>query len=163
MIRGFVYILTNDSMPGLIKVGRTTRDVDLRASELWQTGVPTRFDVFAKEATFDCVQLEAFVHAALNKHRVNKSREFFAIGPEMAKEVLVEWLAIQTEILLDETEISLAVSPYEASVHRYEVQRLSRDLNQPVRAIADAIEAMTADELRPALARVLEKREIKND
>ena len=66
---GYVYILTNPSMPGLVKVGRTSRNVDLRAAELWHTGVPTKFEVYASEKTCDCVQLEAYIHGDLRKHR----------------------------------------------------------------------------------------------
>ena len=42
--RGFIYILINASLDGLIKVGKTTRDLEKRAIELYQyTGVLTPF------------------------------------------------------------------------------------------------------------------------
>ena len=37
---GYVYILTNPSMPGLVKVGKTTNTPNQRMSELHSTGVP---------------------------------------------------------------------------------------------------------------------------
>ena len=41
---GYVYILENASMPGLIKIGKTSRDSVERARELSSaTGVPTGF------------------------------------------------------------------------------------------------------------------------
>jgi hypothetical protein len=43
---GFIYILINPSMAGLVKIGKTTRDPEARAKELSQaTGVPTPFYV----------------------------------------------------------------------------------------------------------------------
>ena len=39
--RGIVYVLTNSAMPGLVKIGMTTRDsIDAMMKELYSTGVP---------------------------------------------------------------------------------------------------------------------------
>jgi hypothetical protein len=47
-ISGNVYILTNPSMPGLIKIGFTDDDtVDYRITDLWTTGVPEPFKLEA--------------------------------------------------------------------------------------------------------------------
>ena len=43
--KGLVYVLTNSAMPGLVKIGMTTRDsVDTRMKELYSTGVPVPFE-----------------------------------------------------------------------------------------------------------------------
>jgi hypothetical protein len=43
-IQGFVYILSNKKMPGLVKIGCTTRPVVERTAELnSMTGVPAPF------------------------------------------------------------------------------------------------------------------------
>jgi len=97
---GYVYILTNRSMPGLVKIGRTTRSPEQRLTELWQTGVPTPFEVYHYVRTPSCVQLEAMCHQALADVRVDEAREFFAARPEVAKtrvndlaqEVFEHWL-----------------------------------------------------------------------
>lgn len=36
---GYIYVLINTAMEGIVKVGRTTRDVDQRAKEL--SGAPS--------------------------------------------------------------------------------------------------------------------------
>ena len=42
---GIIYVLTNPSMPGLVKIGKTARgDVNARLSELYSTGVPVPFE-----------------------------------------------------------------------------------------------------------------------
>jgi hypothetical protein len=111
-------------MPGLVKIGRTTRSPQQRLTELWQTGVPTPFEVYHYVRTPSCVQLEALCHQALADVRVDEAREFFQISPEDAKkvltehegEVLYEWLNIYRpdheivhyELFVDPSEILIA-------------------------------------------------------
>jgi len=41
---GIVYVLSNEAMPGLIKIGLTKRDeLEARLNELYSTGVPLPF------------------------------------------------------------------------------------------------------------------------
>lgn len=101
-MKGYVYILVNKHMPDFVKIGRTSRDVDVRAREIWQTGVPDPFDVYCSEKTPDCVQLEAFLHAEFHSKRVNKSREFFAVGPEHARARLLFWTKIQAQEMIND-------------------------------------------------------------
>ena len=45
---GYVYVLSNPSIPGIVKIGMTERDVPARALELSaSTGVPEPYDVDA--------------------------------------------------------------------------------------------------------------------
>ena len=86
---GFIYILSNGSMPGLLKIGYTTRTVRERVQELNRpTGVPIPFKV---EAYFQLDSPEAHerrVHLALTSCREGK--EFFRIDTEAAKAKVVE-------------------------------------------------------------------------
>ena len=60
---GYVYILTNEAMPNLVKIGYTDRTPEERAAELYKdqnsavTGVRVPFDVFKKELTMACQRL----------------------------------------------------------------------------------------------------------
>ena len=77
---GYVYALINPSMPGLVKVGRTTRNPKDRALELsGATGVPTAFVVVYHEGFADCEEAEANIHLMLQREglRVSSNREFF--------------------------------------------------------------------------------------
>lgn len=94
-MRGFVYILSNPSMPGIVKIGRTTRSVDGRAAELYQTGVPTPFAVEHSVYSPDCAELEREAHNLLADLRVDPSREFFRCDVELAVGVLNDALAEQ--------------------------------------------------------------------
>ena len=151
---GYVYILTNPSMPGLVKIGRTSRDVGLRAAELWQTGVPTKFEVYASEKTSDCVQLEAYVHGDLRKRRLSKSREFFAIDPSEAQGRLCFWAEHQASELVRENFSSVTTVPWRAWVDHYCVSDLAQKTGLNESLIARAMALISADELAPAIARV---------
>ena len=84
-----VYVLTNEAMPNLVKIGKTTRkDVKTRMNELYSSGVPFQFEcVYAVEVD-DCATVEKALHAAFYPSRVNPKREFFSIDPEQAIAIL---------------------------------------------------------------------------
>jgi hypothetical protein len=74
------YILTNPVYPGLVKVGKTCRDVRERRDELYTTGVPLPFDIYATFKTSKYNELEEYLHRKLTG-RINEHREFFKIDP----------------------------------------------------------------------------------
>lgn len=81
-IRGWVYIITNKAMPGLIKVGYSTKDPQLRARELGGTGVPHPFIVEADFLCFSPRAVEKKVHAELEEFREGK--EWFRCAASVA-------------------------------------------------------------------------------
>lgn len=91
MDNGIVYLLTNPVMPGLVKIGMTTRDdIDDRMRELYSTGVPVPFECqFAcRVKKADCARIEKALHTAFAPQRINANREFFRIQVEQAKAIL---------------------------------------------------------------------------
>lgn len=84
--RGYIYIASNPSMPGLVKVGKTTTSPNQRMSELHSTGVPTPFSVEFAASVVDCHASERRVHRALADHRVAINREFFRVEVRIAIE-----------------------------------------------------------------------------
>lgn len=88
---GIVYVLTNPAMPGLVKIGMTTRDnIDARMKELYGTGVPVPFECkyACKVKSTDCSKIEKALHTAFAPNRINTNREFFQIIPEQAMAIL---------------------------------------------------------------------------
>ena len=84
-----VYILTNEAMPNLVKIGKTTRsDVKTRMNELYSSGVPFQFECAYAVEVNDCSTVEKALHVAFNPNRVNPKREFFSIDPEQAIAIL---------------------------------------------------------------------------
>ena len=94
MTEGTVYVLTNPAMPGMVKIGKTTRDVSLRLAKLYSTGVPLPFECAYAALVKDVDKTEKAFHAAFEPDRVNPSREFFNINPGQAIAVL-EIMAIE--------------------------------------------------------------------
>lgn len=84
-----VYVLTNETMPGLVKIGRTTDDLATSIRGLFGTGVPLPFELFYACEVKDCKFVERQMHDAFGDHRVSKSREFFRIAPERVKAALL--------------------------------------------------------------------------
>ena len=83
-----VYVLINEAMPGLVKIGCTTDDLAARVRALFGTGVPLPFEIFYACEVSDCRLVERHMHDAFGDHRVSKSREFFRIAPERVKAAL---------------------------------------------------------------------------
>lgn len=79
--QGFVYIVNNKYIPGLVKIGRTHRkDINLRMKELSNTNVPGTYELIQKILTNDAVYLEKLLHT-FYKHK-NVSKEFFRVNEE---------------------------------------------------------------------------------
>lgn len=84
-----VYALTNASMPGLVKIGKTTQaDISLRMGQLYSTGVPVPFECVYAVQVDNCTKVEAAFHIAFGPYRINPNREFFKIEPEQVISIL---------------------------------------------------------------------------
>lgn len=94
MAEGIVYVLTNPAMPGMVKIGRTTRAMEARLSELYSTGVPLPFECAYAARVGDENKVEKAFHQAFGPYRINPKREFFSIEPEQAI-ALLELMAVE--------------------------------------------------------------------
>ena len=84
-----VYILTNQSMPGLIKIGITERKVEERMRELYSSSaVPLPFECYFALEVKDAKIVEKKIHHGFDDYRINENREFFEIDPDKAKSIL---------------------------------------------------------------------------
>ena len=91
MSTGWVYILSNRSMPSKVKVGWTKGRPEVRARELQTTGVPTPFEVetaFLFSNGADLV--ENRTHLLLSEKRISTAREFFECSPQYAAGKIIE-------------------------------------------------------------------------
>ena len=108
-----VYILTNEYMPGLVKIGKTNNDVEDRMRSLYSTGVPIPFECIYAAEVESADKIEKVMHTAYGDSRVNDNREFFRISPEAARAILAE-LAIKevtpSELFVESNEDKVAVN-----------------------------------------------------
>ncbi len=86
----YVYVLKNEFMPGLLKIGYTYNDPSLRANQLFKTGVPGEFEIVHTSRCFNGMRVEKAVHEALKRFRVRKDREFFKVDLEKAIHIINE-------------------------------------------------------------------------
>jgi hypothetical protein len=83
---GFIYMLHNEWMPDVVKIGFTDRSPHQRAEELSApTGVPIPFVVVCYVEVENAQDREAELHRLLHEARVNDKREFSYCRAERAK------------------------------------------------------------------------------
>lgn len=113
-----VYILTNEAMPGLVKIGCTSVDLATRIKQLYSTpGVPLPFELFYACEVNNGLVVERKLHDAFSDHRVSKSREFFRLAPERAKAALS---------LAEIREVKLGDEIFETTEAKAEVEAAKR-------------------------------------
>ena len=89
---GYVYILTNPSFKeDWVKIGKSSRPVDVRSKELDNTAVPLPFEIYATMQTSKYNEVEKMVHKMIDRLtdlRIRQSREFFNVPPQVALDIL---------------------------------------------------------------------------
>ena len=89
--QGYVYILTNPSFKeDWVKIGKSSRPVDVRSKELDNTAVPLPFEIFATMKTCKYNEVEKLVHKTIDRLtdlRIRQNREFFNVSSQMALEI----------------------------------------------------------------------------
>lgn len=88
---GYVYILTNPSFrEDWVKIGKSSRPVDVRSKELDNTAVPLPFEIFATIRTVKYNEVEKLVHKTIDRLtdlRIRQNREFFNVAPQVALDI----------------------------------------------------------------------------
>ena len=103
---GYVYILTNPSFrEDWVKIGKSSRPVDIRSKELDNTSIPLPFEIFATMKTVKYNEAEKLVHRYIERFtnlRIRNNREFFNVKPEEALNIFND-----VAMLLDDAEIKV--------------------------------------------------------
>lgn len=102
-----VYVLTNEAMPGLVKIGLTTDSVESRIAQLTShSGIPLPFECYFAAEVGEASRIESILHQLFSENRVNPRREFFRLDAE--KVVLALSIGGFKEIKLGTPEIESA-------------------------------------------------------
>ena len=90
MTDGYLYCFSNESMPGILKIGMTERTPEIRlneanSSDTWRPPTPYKIE-FAKKV-LNPKQKEVTLHNLLSQYtnRINPKREFFRVSLEEVK------------------------------------------------------------------------------
>lgn len=90
--KGYVYILTNPSFrEDWVKIGKSSRPVDVRSKELDNTAVPLPFEIYATLKTSKYDKVEKQIHKQIDRLtdlRIRQNREFFNIAPSVALDIM---------------------------------------------------------------------------
>ena len=104
--QGYVYILTNPSFKeDWVKIGKSTRPVDVRSKELDNTAVPLPFEIFATMKTRKYNEVEKLVHKTIDRLtdlRIRQNREFFNVAPQIALDIFRD-----IALTIDDAEVVL--------------------------------------------------------
>lgn len=91
-IQGYVYILTNPSFrEDWVKIGKSSRPVDVRSKELDNTAVPLPFEIYATLKTSKYDKVEKQIHKQIDRLtdlHIRQNREFFNIAPSVALDIM---------------------------------------------------------------------------
>ena len=105
---GYVYILTNPSFrEDWVKIGKSSRPVDVRSKELDNTAVPLPFEIYATLKTTKYAKVERQIHKQIDRLtdlRIRQNREFFNIAPSVALDIMRD-----IADLLDDAELYVYV------------------------------------------------------
>ena len=90
MSKGYIYIMTNPALKGMVKIGYAA-DVEMRRKQLSTTALPYEYEVYATYETpgeLEDKKLHAMIDNLNPDLRVSKNREFFVMSPEDAYSLL---------------------------------------------------------------------------
>lgn len=103
-MRGWVYVISNAAMGGLVKVGFSMQDPAIRARELAGTGVPHPYEVVYDALCIEPRKVERRAHELLVAH--HEAKEWFRCDTEVAIAAVKD--AIGKEYLLLERRTAAA-------------------------------------------------------
>jgi hypothetical protein len=128
-IIGYVYCFSNESLPGIYKIGFTRRPIKYRLKEANRGGtwsVPTPFIAEIVIKVKDPMFIEKCIHSDLKEYRLDASREFFRVSIEHIQSVFQKykktypdrayltnigkkWTTEEENILLDELDKNISI------------------------------------------------------
>src|SRR5574344_2820888 len=102
--KGYVYILTNPSFrEDWVKIGKSSRPVDVRSKELDNTAVPLPFEIYATLETDKYDKVEKLIHKTIDRltdMRIRQTREFFNIKPAEALSIFRDIASILDDVVI---------------------------------------------------------------
>jgi hypothetical protein len=145
--KGVVYVLENEAMPGIFKIGMTSNLQNRIAQMNNSTSIPLPFRCMYAAVVEDPVFVEQQLHAAFAPHRVSPRREFFRMPPEC---IIAAIELVATEVI-QPTSVWPPSPPQSETAPAYRpiVQLLGSSPTRD-RAEADLVELLKSDGVLPS-------------
>src|SRR5262245_15612596 len=152
MAEGFVYVLINPALSGLVKIGCTSSSAEERAAQLSaSTGVPQPFVVAYSAAVPDMAEAERRVHRILEARgrRLTPSREFFQATSTEAIDALLDVVeTLRNDVMSTSDDLTKLSTKVDEAADFLEAARAAwtgdgdsfRDLKEAVRLYQLAID-----------------------
>jgi hypothetical protein len=104
-----VYVLINEAMEGLVKIGRTTTSVEQRIRELDNTSTPLPFQCFYAAEVANSAVVEGKLHRIFADKRIRNNREFFRVDANQVREAVqlaeIKEVTPRTDIVVDAEDV----------------------------------------------------------
>lgn len=124
-MRGWVYVMSNRSMPNLVKVGFSTKDPDLRAKELDHTGTPHPYVVDYEALVHHPYKVEQKAHKLLAQF--NEGKEWFRCSAEDAiyaiKQATVGEVLQESFRKVDRQAVEARVATEKKRLHEAQIEK----------------------------------------
>lgn len=154
MSRGYVYVLSNPAMPGIVKIGKTTQSPEDRARQIGDaTGVPFPFKIEFSVFLPDCHSAERFIHQRFKGQRCNERREFFRVLPSEAGNAALEVLDEQINEFLGEFAPDHSYIETDMVIDDGDIHHLANRLGVRPVEVVSAFYLVEPIEFRPAIDR----------
>jgi hypothetical protein len=104
-----VYVLTNEAMQGMVKIGRTTTSIEQRIKELDNTSVPLPFQCFYAAEVQNSSVVEGKLHRIFADKRIRTNREFFHVDANQVKAAIqlaeIREVTPKADVVVDQSDI----------------------------------------------------------
>lgn len=104
-----VYVLTNEAMEGLVKIGRTAISVEERIKTLDHTCLPLPFQCYYAAEVANAALVENKLHKIFADKRVRSNREFFRVAANQVREAVqlaeLKDVTPKTDVVVDASDI----------------------------------------------------------
>jgi T5orf172 domain-containing protein len=135
-----VYVLINQAMPGIVKVGLTNGSVEQRMKSLDTTGVPLPFECFAAWEVQNAARAESALHVAFGDHRIRERREFFRISPDKPTAILKAFGirdVTPTDDVVEDADDSRALEKARARRPRFTFEMIGLSTGEELHSVFD--------------------------
>lgn len=159
---GYVYILTNESFrEDWVKIGKSSRSVDVRSKELDNTAVPLPFSIYATMQTSKYNEVEKLVHKTIDRLtdlRIRQNREFFNVSPSVALDIFrdiastiddAKITVYRNNVPMDEDQVNEVAKPGNDSQCRrkpFRFSMVSIEVGETVTFAPTGLEVKVADD-----------------